>query len=64
MLWKGIHKFKNIQIAPGGASYGFGNYNTLGRTYSVNNITGRNINSGLKGDTSTGQLMCQEKGVL
>jgi len=50
MLWKGIHKFRNIQVAPGGVTSGFDDYNTLGRTYFVNNITGHSNRDGLSWD--------------
>ncbi len=47
---KGKHKFRHIEVVPGGASYGFGTYNTLGRTYFVNNITGSSANDGTTWD--------------
>jgi hypothetical protein len=56
MLWKGKQKFNHIEVAPGGASYGFGNYNTLGRTYFVNNITGSSANDGLTWDRAMDEL--------
>ena len=55
MFWRGINKFKNIEIVPGGAAYGFGSYNTLGRTYFVNNITGSATNDGLRWDRAMDQ---------
>lgn len=55
MFWRGIHKFSNIEVAPGGASYGFGNYNTLGRTYFVNNITGKETADGRRWDRAVAQ---------
>lgn len=55
MLWKGKNKFSHIEVAPGGASYGFGSYNTLGRTYFVNNITGSATNDGLTWDRAMAQ---------
>lgn len=56
MFWKGIHKFSRIEVAPGGASYGFGSYNTLGRKYFVNNITGSSTNDGRTWDRAMDQL--------
>lgn len=55
MFWRGIHKFSHIEVAPGGASYGFGNLNTLGRTYFVNNITGSSVNDGRRWDRAVAQ---------
>ena len=52
---KGIHKFRRIEVTPGGASYGFGNYNTLGRVYFVNNITGGSANDGTTWDRAMDQ---------
>lgn len=53
---KGKHKFRHIEVVPGGASYGFGNYNTLGRTYFVNNITGSSTGLGTTWDTAMDEL--------
>ncbi|KKL24531.1 hypothetical protein LCGC14_2414400 [marine sediment metagenome] len=53
---KGIHKFRHIEVVPGGASYGFGTYNTLGRTYFVNNITGSSTGGGTTWDTATDEI--------
>ncbi len=46
MLWQGKNKFNHIEVAPGGASYGFGTYNTMGKVYFVNNITGSSTADG------------------
>ncbi|KKL70862.1 hypothetical protein LCGC14_2100700, partial [marine sediment metagenome] len=54
-VMKGIHKFRQIEVVPGGASYGFGSYNTLGRTYFVNNITGSSTAGGTTWDTAMDQ---------
>jgi len=56
MFWKGIHKFSNIQVAPGGQAIGFGTYNTKGRTYFVNNITGSSSNDGLSWDRAFAEV--------
>ncbi len=53
---KGIHKFSHIEVVPGGASYGFGDYNTLGRTYFVNNVTGKSTGLGTTWDTAMDQI--------
>lgn len=52
---KGKHKFRHIEVVPGGAAYGFGSYNTLGRTYFVNNITGSSANDGTTWDRAMAQ---------
>jgi len=56
MFWRGIHKFKNIQVAPGGQSIGFGDYDTEGRTYFVNNISGSSSNDGLSWDKAMDEI--------
>ena len=56
MLWRGKNKFNHIEVAPGGAAYGFGTFNTLGRVYFVNNITGASTNDGLAWDRAMDQL--------
>ncbi len=53
---KGKHKFRHIEVVPGGASYGFGTYNTLGRTYFVNNITGSSTGLGTTWDTAMDEI--------
>lgn len=53
---KGKWKFRHIEVVPGGASYGFGNYNTLGRTYFVNNITGSSANDGTTWDRAMDEV--------
>lgn len=56
MLWKGINKFRHIEVAPGGASYGFGDYNTLGKKYFVNNIVGSSVNDGARWDRAMDEI--------
>lgn len=56
MWWRGIHKFSRIEVVPGGAAYGFGDYNTLGRTYFVNNITGASTNDGTTWDRAMDEI--------
>ncbi len=53
---KGKWKFQHIEVVPGGASYGFGDYNTLGRTYFVNNITGSSNAGGTTWDTAMDEI--------
>ena len=55
MLWQGKNKFNHIEVAPGGQAIGFGTYNTLGRTYFVNNITGASTNDGRTWDRAVAQ---------
>lgn len=57
MFWKGIHKFNNIQVAPGGAAYGFGEHvNSYRRVYYVNNITGSSANVGTSWDKAMDEV--------
>ena len=50
---KGIHKFRQIEVVPGGAAYGFNGFrNPLGRVYFVNNITGSSTGLGVTWDTA------------
>jgi len=56
MLWLGKHKFSHIEVAPGGQTIGFGDYNTEGRTYFVNNITGNSNNDGLSWGNALAQI--------
>lgn len=56
MFWRGIHKFSHIEVAPGGQAIGFGDYNTKGRTYFVNNITGATNRDGLSWDNAFAEV--------
>lgn len=56
MFWRGKHKFSHIEVAPGGAAYGFGTYNTLGRPYFVNNITGSSTADGETWDRAMDEI--------
>ncbi|KKL27258.1 hypothetical protein LCGC14_2386980 [marine sediment metagenome] len=52
---RGPVTFQNITLAPGGTASGFGTYNTLGRVYFVNNITGKSDSVGTSWDTAMDQ---------
>ncbi len=57
MFWKGIHKFNRIEVAPGGAAYGFGEHvNSYRRVYYVNNITGSSANLGTSWDKAMDEI--------
>lgn len=53
MFWKGLHKFKNVEIVAGGSI----NANVSGgRTYFVNNITGSSGGDGLSWDRAMDEV--------